>query len=57
MYWVSFVVSQFGITYHFVINYYKLSRICNAFPFKFEIKFDELSHLLDDMLRTLVSEW
>ena len=38
----SIVASQFVITFQFVINYYKLERICNAIASQFVINYYKL---------------
>ena len=39
------VASQFVITFQFVINYYKLERICNAIASQFVIKYYKLERI------------
>ena len=42
---VGLVASQFVITFQFVINYYKLERICNAIASQFVINYYKLERI------------
>ena len=41
----SFVASQFVITFQFVINYYKLERICNTIASQYVINYYKLERI------------
>ena len=43
--WQSSVASQFVITFQFVINYYKLERLCNAIASQFVINYYKLERI------------